>query len=341
MFESGLSNKKKWAKRCEEIRLEHPLTELGSISGGSSIPSTERIFTHSLIPLLEYLNGAIMLLRRNGDIVAANGFACRLLGVPQSSVVGKSFNQFIGAQYVEEYRLLFSQMAQDSDLMLQHGPKDITLVRGGKETLNIDLSLSCLPLEADNPEAFVHVMLHDLSKHKQESERLLREARTDYLTGVANRHAFAEVLEEQWHVCHHDNMPMSMLFIDVDYFKQFNDAYGHVNGDKCLKKIADAIVFCMPSHSCTVARYGGEEFAVLMPRFDCKVAQLTALRIKQQIEELSFVHMGLNKDVGITASIGVGCQHMARFENVEALLQNTDKALYRAKAAGRNQIVTI
>jgi diguanylate cyclase (GGDEF)-like protein len=103
------------------------------------------------------------------------------------------------------------------------------------------------------------------------------------------------------------NQPISLILIDVDYFKHFNDQFGHVNGDKCLQKIAKVIDDCLPSNDSLAARYGGEEFAVILPRSHAADAKLVANQIQQQFNIINFSELGLPSTIRVSVSQGISC----------------------------------
>jgi diguanylate cyclase (GGDEF)-like protein len=126
--------------------------------------------------------------------------------------------------------------------------------------------------------------------------------------------------------------------IDIDYFKQFNDEHGHINGDKCIKKVGAAIDSCAPSRDCLTARYGGEEFAMILPRCNASVAEAIAKQVQKQVATLSFVDQGLAPAVKVTVSQGIACQKNGSYSKPEKLLRLADDALYSAKSNGRDRI---
>lgn len=156
--------------------------------------------------------------------------------------------------------------------------------------------------------------------------------RTDALTQVYNRRCFDEALEKEWHHIQRAPSPLSLLFIDIDHFKSVNDTYGHLVGDQCLRQIAGIISSIAQRHNDTVARYGGEEFAVLLPTTNIAGAQLLAERIRQKVSETPLDDI----DVNVTVSIGVSTYLPDKILSCSQLVDQADKALYKAKEMGRN-----
>ncbi|WP_433963392.1 diguanylate cyclase [Tunturiibacter gelidiferens] len=172
----------------------------------------------------------------------------------------------------------------------------------------------------------------------QKSELRYRElANADSLTGLANRRAFDERLEEAWHRAMRDQQPLSLLLIDVDLFKAYNDLYGHVGGDECLRCIAKVIASALQGKAEIAARFGGEEFAVILPNTTIEVAVRVAENVREAVASLKVPHSG--NQLGIqTISVGVAAEVPNRNTAVISLLTASDHALYRAKYLGRNRV---
>lgn len=176
----------------------------------------------------------------------------------------------------------------------------------------------------------------------QQNEKMYQQltlwAHTDGLTGVANRRFFDERLNQEWLRNQRVSRPLSLLLLDIDFFKRYNDAYGHVEGDRCLRAIAQTISRHCRRSGELVARYGGEEFAVILPNVDLAEAAAIADSLRLKIEALhSKGHPDLHATV--TVSIGFASKVPHEFEPQERFIVQADDALYRAKRAGRNQSV--
>ncbi|MUG98326.1 diguanylate cyclase [Scytonema sp. UIC 10036] len=176
-----------------------------------------------------------------------------------------------------------------------------------------------------------------LHQANHELERLIN---LDGLTQVANRRRFDQVLEFEWCRLRREQLPLSLILCDVDYFKRYNDTYGHIAGDVCLQKIAQAISNSAKRPADLVARYGGEEFAVLLPNTNLEGAVKVADLIQQQIQELYLPHIESNISQYVTLSLGVSSLVPTHKESKEILIRVADRALYEAKKRGRNCIIT-
>ena len=160
---------------------------------------------------------------------------------------------------------------------------------------------------------------------------------TDALTGVANRRAFDERLSAEWRRCARSQMPIALILVDIDHFKNFNDAYGHQAGDACLKKAGEAMARAAKRPQDMLARYGGEEFALLLPYEDVGGAETVARRVLDEIALLAIPHE--RSSVGPTLTVSMGVASLTPNDRVEpaVLVRAADALLYDAKAGGRNQ----
>jgi diguanylate cyclase (GGDEF)-like protein len=167
--------------------------------------------------------------------------------------------------------------------------------------------------------------------------RLEQLSETDALTGIANRRQFDRRLADEWsrHVRH--GTPLTLLLVDVDHFKRYNDAYGHQAGDRCLRRIAELLAACARRPSDLVARYGGEEFAILLPHTEADAAATQAMRCIAAVDEAQIPHRDSPVAPHVTLSVGVALARSRRPGAHETLLQAADRALYQAKAAGRHR----
>ncbi|WP_166422037.1 diguanylate cyclase [Paraglaciecola sp. 20A4] len=281
---------------------------------------------------------AIFIVDSDGVIEMINPLAAKFFGAPQESLVGQKWFTFLHERYREQYEYLFLNWKNNHDLALNHGPKEVLITRSDNTWLEADLSVSCLPTSITHSAPLFVGVIHNLSQHKSEYSELRRLASTDHLTGLANRHNLEKKLQKSWLECLNNTQPISLILIDVDYFKLFNDQFGHVNGDKCLQRIAKTIQDCLPANDSLAARYGGEEFAVILPRFKSASADIVAKDIQQQINTLTFSDLGLPANFRVSVSQGIATEFGGQFRTTEALICAADTALYRAKADGRNRI---
>jgi diguanylate cyclase (GGDEF)-like protein/PAS domain S-box-containing protein len=185
----------------------------------------------------------------------------------------------------------------------------------------------------------------DISERKRSEEHLQSAYRAmetlvvvDALTGIANRRRFDDALSTEWRRALREGSKISLLLIDADHFKRYNDTYGHVRGDSCLKQIAEAALDIVLRPGDLVARYGGEEFAVILPGTDEGGAKGVAEDICQAVRNRRLPHEG-NAPGIVTVSIGCATIIPQRGKSTQDLIESADQALYRAKGRGRNRVI--
>jgi diguanylate cyclase (GGDEF)-like protein len=178
------------------------------------------------------------------------------------------------------------------------------------------------------------------------NQKLQNLANSDGLTGAANRRRFDEYLQAQWEALQHPCAPLSLILCDVDYFKRYNDTYGHLAGDSCLQAIVRGIKDAIAEQEedlasqILLARYGGEEFAVILPRVDRELAGKIARAIRGAVQQLKIPHSHSSIAKWVTASLGVATAIPSSHLDPKTLISRADEALYAAKDRGRDRVVT-
>ena len=184
----------------------------------------------------------------------------------------------------------------------------------------------------------LEAIIEDRTRALEEAnKRLEAQSNTDGLTGIANRRSFDSMLAREWDRGQRSGTPLSLVMLDVDFFKHFNDHYGHLAGDACLQSLSCALAQAGRRAGEMVARYGGEEFVVLLPDTDFQGVLETARHIQQVIWSLAVPHVDAPRGI-VTASLGVASVQPVRALSPGSLLQQADVALYRAKQDGRDCI---
>ena len=173
----------------------------------------------------------------------------------------------------------------------------------------------------------------ELKRHRDMLERL---SLLDGLTSIPNRRRFDECFEIEWKRSERSSTFLSVIMIDIDFFKQFNDCYGHPHGDDCLKQVAKTLAGSVKRASDCVARYGGEEFVCILPDTDIQGAIQVGDAMRQNVEALGMAHERSTAANHVTISVGVATTIPTRDQSRFGLLEVADKNLYRAKASGRN-----
>jgi two-component system cell cycle response regulator len=168
-------------------------------------------------------------------------------------------------------------------------------------------------------------------------QRILKLATTDSLTGVLNRRAFMERMNEEIQRAKREGTPISLILMDIDHFKKVNDTYGHQTGDLVLQRVTDQLMDRSRAYD-FVGRYGGEEFVICVLSTEDINPQSIAERMRQNIEAQTIVTDQSNQTLRITASFGVGTFRPESDDGLDALIRRTDRALYEAKKSGRNRV---
>ncbi len=189
--------------------------------------------------------------------------------------------------------------------------------------------------------SLINAMLYDKMEMKValRTEELRQIAMKDGLTNIANRRSFDERLQGEWRRSLRNGKPLSLLMIDIDFFKQYNDGYGHLVGDECIKAVAHTLSLSAPRAMDFVARYGGEEFCVLLSESDQDMALLVALTCLDAVRNLALPHKQSSVESYVTISVGVST--LVAVPNMPpcTLMANADEALYSAKNNGRNCVI--
>lgn len=203
-----------------------------------------------------------------------------------------------------------------------------------------------VPLAIPDVQRHCMVQIGDVSmavarerKLREMALELESQTLVDGLTGIANRRRFDLHLEDEFRRAKRSNAPLSLIMIDVDYFKNYNDNYGHLRGDECLVRIAEALNSTLHRSRDLVARYGGEEFTVILPDTDADGALQMAESMRAAIEALALEHAHAASAAQVTVSLGVSTLIPEHAGNTGALIHAADRALYQAKRSGRNCVV--
>jgi diguanylate cyclase (GGDEF)-like protein len=185
-----------------------------------------------------------------------------------------------------------------------------------------------------------HITIRHLQQELEDRNReLARLVNIDGLTQIANRRYFDTYLEHEWRRSVREQQPLSLIFLDIDYFKLYNDHYGHQAGDECLKQVAQIFDHVARRPADLAARYGGEEFVILLPNTDEHGAQHLAEEIQEHLQQLAIPHEPSSVSSSVTCSMGIACTIPNQAISAETFVSTADEAVYQAKARGRNRIV--
>lgn len=277
----------------------------------------------------------------NSNVVEANREAERLFEIPDKQI------------YIDNYFAFSPEFQPDGKPSRQKALEmlDIVFEKGHNRFNWVYITSSGVPIPCEEIIMKVKLAdgdliigytrdLRDLQKLKETEDKvgqLQKVAYTDALTGIYNRRYFMEVAEKELQACINEDLPYSLIMIDVDHFKKINDTHGHDVGDEVLK-ILVARTWHTLKEDTFVARYGGEEFVVVLSRTDGISAVSIAERIRRHIESTAFVVQGQNLELDVTVSLGVSSKTESA-ATLSEIIKNADKALYEAKQTGRNKVV--
>jgi len=205
-----------------------------------------------------------------------------------------------------------------------------------EETLGLEVGAVDFITKPVNPAVVkARVKTHLMLKIQADALREL--ASVDGLTGIANRRRFDERIEAEWRACRRTEQPLSVIMIDVDHFKKYNDHYGHLEGDTCLRMVAQALKENQWRGRDIAARYGGEEFVCLMPETKLEDALKKAESIRARVYELALPHAASDSADRVTISLGVSCT-VPDERDLTSVMSAADEQLYKAKEGGRNRV---
>ncbi|MFA7553996.1 MAG: diguanylate cyclase [Spongiibacteraceae bacterium] len=189
-------------------------------------------------------------------------------------------------------------------------------------------------------DRLLHYVEHQTQLVKQQSLELHRLSFEDSLTGLPNRRRFDQLLDDYWKLCRRDHRPISLIMCDIDYFKQYNDNYGHLLGDNILQKVAKILKSSLQRETDFCARYGGEEFAIILPGTNQTDALAIGVKLQHLLEQAAIPHYHSKVKPVLTMSMGIATltPHSDRRNKPELLISQADYALYQAKDNGRNKI---
>lgn len=217
--------------------------------------------------------------------------------------------------------------------------------RDGDQVVRIQQAIHVLPMAMAGMAAHCLIQIFDVTAAVNR-ERILRKqalemrafSHIDGLTGIANRRRYDECIEEEFRRARRNTALLSLIMVDIDYFKKYNDNYGHQAGDACLKTVAAALNAALHRPGDLLARYGGEEFVVVLPCTSREGARLIAENMRARIEALNISHAASSVVDHVTISLGVAALIPHHSRELDELQVAADQALYRAKREGRNRV---
>lgn len=304
------------------------------------------------------------------ELVTRRGFRPKILVVDDQPVNIRLINELLKGEYdiimaTEGKQAILKCQTQNPDLILLDvlmpgmSGHDICLsLKADEQTKNIPvIFLTSKDEEADEAQGFELGAVDFITKPirstvisarvkahltlKLQSDLLKTIGFTDGLTGIDNRRMFDENLQRDWLQCARHRQYISVLMIDIDHFKLYNDHYGHQQGDECLRVVANAISKGLRRPYDSLARYGGEEFVCVLPNTDATGALKVAQGVLEQVRALGIEHINSSTRKIVTVSIGVGTTIPAAGALADELVKAADKELYNSKKTGRDRLSSI
>jgi len=314
---------------------------LGSSSGGELAQS---IFNHA--------HDAIITIDINSRITRWNKMAETIFGWSEPEVLNKKLTDFIiPTKFHDAHYKGITHFISTGEGPVLNQCVELSARNKNGDDIPIEITISAISWQ--NSIMFSGI-IRNISERKQmeqeliknqvkleESNKLLQKISTeDGLTLIPNRRFFDNFLHNEWKRATRNKYPISLVMIDIDFFKSYNDTYGHQLGDECLKKVAKAIKGALNRPTDIVSRYGGEEFVVVLPDTEERGALKISEEIRNKIEMLEIKHSGNKVSSYVTASLGVETMiPNEKLKDLKLLIERADKALYEAKNQGRNRIV--
>lgn len=280
-----------------------------------------------IIESLDRLSEGITIIDSNDKLVPYNMRAAEYLGIADDINVGASLNELVGIQEKDGKVDPGSLLMQQLDASRENKPQFFEREIEGDRILSVRAN----PI----PGGGVITLYTDITERKAFERRLIGMATRDELTGLINRREFFTLAHHEEERAKREGHIVSVMMVDADYFKKINDTYGHAAGDDVLRNLADN---CRSIFRKTdvVGRYGGEEFSVILPGAQVDMAKVIAERLRKAVEES--VVKSDKGDITYTVSIGIASD-IGREVKIEEILDRADRALYTAKAQGRNRAI--
>lgn len=295
--------------------------------------------------VFDNLADGIITTNKEGVVEFMNAAAEQIFGYNLDDVIGKSARILLPEPYASRHDEYLARYRQTGEAKIVGYGRELDGKRKDGSVFPMDVSVS--QIEVQGKEVFV-VITRDITEHKANKQMAEKEransqtlellVRIDALTGIANRRHFDEALTDEVRRATRSGKPVSLILCDIDFFKAFNDRYGHLAGDKALRSTAKAIDSCFQRAGEVAARYGGEEFGIVVPGTDLAASGELARMMQEKVIALSIPHSMSPVADYLTISIGVASAVPGPHFDETQLVEEADRALYRAKGAGRNRI---
>ena len=279
-----------------------------------------------------------MILEQDGRIQYTNPACDAYLGYEAGELAGHSLTGLLADGAARDYIDYFGKCSADPDGCHRHDAREVVLLHRDGVPRTMELTLT--PMQVASEPLFIG-LLRDISHRKQYQSLLERAAMSDPLTKLANRRHLDSFLELEWQRAVRSSQPLSLVVLDVDHFKLYNDALGHAAGDAALQAVATVLTAQALRPTDLAARHGGEEFVVVFGETDAVSALLLAESIRAKVEALGLRHPRSPTHASVTVSVGVATVVPSQAQELSRFFVMADLAMYAAKEAGRNRVVAV
>jgi two-component system, cell cycle response regulator len=321
-FDTGAADYISKPLRLEEVsaRVRAQLRQRTSTDTQSEQADRLRMIVNSM-------DQGLLIVERCGRVQYANPACDRYLGHAPEELVGKSLKDLLDCKE--------PGCCEGLDA-IAYGTREVKIRHRDGGLRAMDLTMT--PMHA--ADGLFVALLHDITHHKQSEDALQRAALVDPLTQIANRRHFDAFLDKEWQRAIRNAQPLSLVVLDVDHFKLYNDTLGHAAGDVCLQKVAATLRDHAARPTDLAARYGGEEFVLLFAETPAESAARLAEMIRAAVEALQMPNPRSPTSTWLTVSVGVATIVPTQLDEIENLFVCADRAMYAAKAGGRNRVET-
>ena len=284
---------------------------------------------------------ALWILNDDGVVIRANAAMVKLLDRPPNQVIGENGHD-----------LLKNEICSDGSCPIKPGAllekREYDILVTGENRQEEYYILTAAPLITIVGSAGIVCQFKNITERKYAAEKLIelnkaleQMALIDGLTQIANRRNFDTTIEKEWKRLARDKKPLSLLMVDIDFFKKYNDHYGHQAGDDCLRQVGRALAETVLRPADLVARYGGEEFVLLLPEIELQGALCVGQRVVDAIHQLGIEHTASDVVPTVTISLGAATLIPDRSKTPSQLIKLADQALYQSKETGRNRVTAL
>lgn len=311
------------------LRLEEVCARVRAQLRLRSSTDTQTAQADRLRMIVNSMDQGLLIVESNGRVQYANPACDRYLGYAPEELVGRSLHDLLDCG---EAACACGVAALDG-----YGTREVNIRHRDGNLRAMDLTMT--PMHA--ADGLFVALLHDITHHKQSEDALQRAALLDPLTKIANRRHFDAFLDKEWQRAIRSAQPLSLVVLDVDHFKLYNDTLGHAAGDVCLQKVAQALQDHAARPTDLAARYGGEEFVLLFGETPADSAVRLAEMIRAAVEALQLPNPRSTTSPWLTVSVGVATIVPTQLDGIENLFVCADRAMYAAKAGGRNRVEAV